>query len=75
MTCAYQKLYPAALVIAAANDRPRNDLVGPLDRAMVGRVVVAHTFVGASNHRPIQRFGHIAAQPILGGLLHHYCRI
>jgi transposase InsO family protein len=26
-------------------------------------------------HRPIQRVGQVAAQPILGGLLHHYCRM
>jgi transposase InsO family protein len=25
-------------------------------------------------HRPIQRFGQLAAQPILGGLHHQYCR-
>ncbi len=27
------------------------------------------------NRRPIQRLGHLAARPILGGLHHHYCRI
>jgi transposase InsO family protein len=26
-------------------------------------------------HRPVQRLGQLAAQPILGGLHHHYCRI
>jgi hypothetical protein len=26
-------------------------------------------------HRPIQRIGQVAAQPILGGLHHHYCRM
>jgi transposase InsO family protein len=26
-------------------------------------------------HRPIQRFGQLAAQPILGGLHHQYCRM
>jgi transposase InsO family protein len=26
-------------------------------------------------HRPVQRFGQLAAQPILGGLHHQYCRI
>src|SRR5713101_2495021 len=26
-------------------------------------------------HRPIQRVGQVAAQPILGGLHHHYCRM
>jgi transposase InsO family protein len=25
-------------------------------------------------HRPIQRFGQLAAQPALGGLHHQYCR-
>jgi transposase InsO family protein len=29
----------------------------------------------APRHRPIQRFGQLAAQPILGGLHHEYCRI
>jgi len=29
----------------------------------------------APSHRPVQRFGQLAAQPILGGLHHHYCRI
>ena len=27
------------------------------------------------DHRPIQRFGRLTNQPILGGLHHHYCRI
>jgi transposase InsO family protein len=27
------------------------------------------------NRRPIQRLGHLAARPLLGGLHHHYCRI
>jgi transposase InsO family protein len=27
------------------------------------------------SHRPIQRFGQLAAQPILGGLHHQYCRM
>ena len=27
------------------------------------------------SHRPVQRLGQLAAQPILGGLHHHYCRI
>ena len=26
-------------------------------------------------HRPVQRLGQLAAQPILGGLHHQYCRI
>ena len=26
-------------------------------------------------HRPVQRLGRVAAQPILGSLHHHYCRI
>jgi transposase InsO family protein len=26
-------------------------------------------------HRPVQRLGQLAAQPILGGLHHYYCRI
>jgi transposase InsO family protein len=26
-------------------------------------------------HRPIERIGQVAAQPILGGLHHHYCRM
>ena len=26
-------------------------------------------------HRPIQRLGQLAAQPIVGGLHHHYCRM
>jgi hypothetical protein len=26
-------------------------------------------------HRPVQRLGWLAAQPILGGLHHRYCRI
>jgi transposase InsO family protein len=29
----------------------------------------------APSHRPIRRFGQLAAQPILGGIHHHYCRI
>src|SRR3979411_1245026 len=29
----------------------------------------------APSHRPIQRFGQLAAQPILGGLHHEYCRM
>jgi hypothetical protein len=27
------------------------------------------------SHRPVQRLGQLAAQPILGGLHHQYCRI
>ena len=29
----------------------------------------------APSHRPIRRLGQLAAQPVLGGLHHHYCRI
>ena len=28
-----------------------------------------------SGYRPVQRFGQVAARPILGGLHHRYCRI
>ena len=31
-------------------------------------------FKDSPGHRPIQRFGQLAAQPILGGLHHQYCR-
>ena len=29
----------------------------------------------APSHRPIRRLGQLAAQPVLGGLHHQYCRI
>ena len=36
-----------------------------------------HLFLGKDSpgHRPVQRFGRLATQPILGGLHHQYCRI
>jgi transposase InsO family protein len=36
-----------------------------------------HLSVGkdSQGRRPVQRLGQLAAQPILGGLHHHYCRI
>jgi transposase InsO family protein len=30
---------------------------------------------GSPNRRPIQRLGHLAARPLLGGLHHQYCRM
>jgi transposase InsO family protein len=63
------------------------DHVVVLGKAQLRRILTAyvgyyngfrtHLFLDKDtpSHRPVQRLGQLAAQPILGGLHHHYCRI
>jgi transposase InsO family protein len=63
------------------------DHIVVLGEAHLRRILVAYTSYynelrthlsldkDSPGHRPIQRVGQVAAQPILGGLHHHYCRM